>query len=208
MVGSLSSESEDLVHCFRDGLLERRAVGLEEQVLVDVEAGEADADQFEKVGDQGKAVDGFQHAVRGDEADEAVDAQGNHGGLVIGFFPLLGHRGRYFLELLVQVFGGGVRADGRAANRGAGGHDGGLQRRGAAEERLGGGLGGAHRGLGGDGDAGSGVRESGHCGKCRAERGTRLIMIIERSGGQREVRKGKRCWRRDVEGTSRAPLVT
>ena len=73
MVGSLSSESEDLVHCFRDGLLERRAVGLEEQVLVDVEAGEADADQFEKVGDQGKAVDGFQHAVRGDETHEAVD---------------------------------------------------------------------------------------------------------------------------------------
>ena len=48
---------EDLVHGLADGVLERGAVGFEEQVLVDVEPAEADADELEEVGNQGKAVD-------------------------------------------------------------------------------------------------------------------------------------------------------
>ena len=41
---------EDLVEGLGDGVLERGAVGLEEEVLVNVETGEADADELEEVG--------------------------------------------------------------------------------------------------------------------------------------------------------------
>ena len=41
---------EDLVEGLGDGVLERGAVGLEEEVLVNVETGEADADELEEIG--------------------------------------------------------------------------------------------------------------------------------------------------------------
>jgi hypothetical protein len=41
---------ENLVEGLGDGVLERGAVGLEEEVLVNVETGEADADELEEVG--------------------------------------------------------------------------------------------------------------------------------------------------------------
>lgn len=48
---------EDLIQVLRDGLLECGAVRLEEKVLIDVEAGEADAHELEEVRDEGETVE-------------------------------------------------------------------------------------------------------------------------------------------------------
>ena len=112
---------EDLVHVLGDGLLERGAVRLEEEVLVDIEAGESDADELEEIRDEGETVDGLEHTVSGDETNQRVDTEGDHRGLIVGLLPLLGESLGHLLELLVEILGGGVGADGDIASLGGGG---------------------------------------------------------------------------------------